>query len=668
MLPDIEGIEVGRRLRARGFKTAVLFLTAKDATENKVEALRAGRRRLRDEAVQPRRGRRADPGDPAPHRRALCPATSSASPTSSSTRTGTRSTAASTPIELTATEFSLLRYFMLNPRRVLAKGRSCRTSGATTSAATRTSSRRTSATCAGSSTPLGPPLIKTVRQAGYMLEAERLGMLAPALAARAPRPRRHRPRRRRPRRRERRDVRVAALVPARAHRRLARRVRALGSKRPLDHGQCPGDRNRGPSLRGAEPGDYVEVRAADGEPPCCSPSRSHGFGEAPPVAAGPAVRRSRSAEAPAEPTPALYFTASTPDGDRYRVRASPVDDFERDADRRDAARRRRRDARPPAPDRAARHRRWCWSRSLRSASGSSASACARSPRSRATAGAIAAGDLSQPRRARGAGHRGRPARARAQRDARPDRGGVPRPGGIRAEAAALRRRRVARAAHAARRRARVRGALHPRRRPPARRPRALDDRHHARVRAHEPARRRPAPARAARRGPAARARARPARRGRLGGRRDGAGRSSPSGRSSWSRSPRSCSATATACGRSSTTCSRTCARTRRPGRPSTCGSASPNGAAVIDVEDSGPGSDRGRGRARLRALLPRRRVALPRERRRRARPVDRRGRRARRTAAPSPRRRARAAAPPSRSRSTPRRPTKPTTRSERKQT
>jgi DNA-binding response OmpR family regulator len=42
MLPDVEGIEVGRRLRERGFKTAILFLTAKDATENKVEALRAG--------------------------------------------------------------------------------------------------------------------------------------------------------------------------------------------------------------------------------------------------------------------------------------------------------------------------------------------------------------------------------------------------------------------------------------------------------------------------------------------------------------------------------------------------------------------------------------------------------------------------------------------------
>jgi two-component system, OmpR family, response regulator len=42
MLPDVEGIEVGRRLRDRGDRTAILFLTAKDAVENKVEALRAG--------------------------------------------------------------------------------------------------------------------------------------------------------------------------------------------------------------------------------------------------------------------------------------------------------------------------------------------------------------------------------------------------------------------------------------------------------------------------------------------------------------------------------------------------------------------------------------------------------------------------------------------------
>jgi len=41
MLPDIDGIEVGRRLREQGQRNAILFLTAKDAVENKVEALRA---------------------------------------------------------------------------------------------------------------------------------------------------------------------------------------------------------------------------------------------------------------------------------------------------------------------------------------------------------------------------------------------------------------------------------------------------------------------------------------------------------------------------------------------------------------------------------------------------------------------------------------------------
>src|SRR6188472_3147740 len=42
MLPDVEGIEVGRRLRERGHRNAILFLTAKDVVEHKVEALRAG--------------------------------------------------------------------------------------------------------------------------------------------------------------------------------------------------------------------------------------------------------------------------------------------------------------------------------------------------------------------------------------------------------------------------------------------------------------------------------------------------------------------------------------------------------------------------------------------------------------------------------------------------
>src|SRR5579872_7252284 len=42
MLPDIDGLEVGKRLRERGYKTAILFLTARGGVESKVEALRAG--------------------------------------------------------------------------------------------------------------------------------------------------------------------------------------------------------------------------------------------------------------------------------------------------------------------------------------------------------------------------------------------------------------------------------------------------------------------------------------------------------------------------------------------------------------------------------------------------------------------------------------------------
>jgi two-component system OmpR family response regulator len=42
MLPDLDGFEVCRRLRTEGTKTPVLFLTAKDATEDKVRGLTLG--------------------------------------------------------------------------------------------------------------------------------------------------------------------------------------------------------------------------------------------------------------------------------------------------------------------------------------------------------------------------------------------------------------------------------------------------------------------------------------------------------------------------------------------------------------------------------------------------------------------------------------------------
>src|SRR3954454_8178825 len=42
MLPDYDGFEVCRRLRADGIRVPVIFLTARDATEDKVAGLRMG--------------------------------------------------------------------------------------------------------------------------------------------------------------------------------------------------------------------------------------------------------------------------------------------------------------------------------------------------------------------------------------------------------------------------------------------------------------------------------------------------------------------------------------------------------------------------------------------------------------------------------------------------
>jgi two-component system, OmpR family, response regulator len=170
MLPDIEGIEVGRRLRDQGFKTAILFLTAKDAVENKVDALRAGGD---DYVTKPfslaevvarvqailRRTAGDLPGDVLRYADLMLD------------EARHEVFRGETPIALTATEFSLLRFFLLNPRRVLSKGQILQNvwrydfNGNTNVVETYVSYLRRKLDAAG------PPLIKTVRQAGYMLEA-----------------------------------------------------------------------------------------------------------------------------------------------------------------------------------------------------------------------------------------------------------------------------------------------------------------------------------------------------------------------------------------------------------------------------------------------------------------------------------------------------------------
>src|SRR5438309_7698858 len=172
MLPDVEGIEVGRRLRDRGFKTAILFLAAKDATENKVEALRAGgddyvtkpfslaELVARVQAILRRTGSEL-PGDVLRYGDLVL---------DESRHEVFRG---ETQVELTATEFNLLRYFLLNPRRVLSKGQILQNvwrydfGGNMNVVETYVSYLRRKLDAAG------PPLIRTVRQAGYMLEAER---------------------------------------------------------------------------------------------------------------------------------------------------------------------------------------------------------------------------------------------------------------------------------------------------------------------------------------------------------------------------------------------------------------------------------------------------------------------------------------------------------------
>jgi len=169
MLPDIDGIEVGRRLREQGQRNAILFLTAKDAVEHKVEALRAGGDDYvtkpfslaevvaRVQAILRRTG-----GD------LLGDVLRYADLTLDESRHEVFR--GGSQLQLTATEFSLLRFFLLNPRRVLSKGQILQNvwrydfRGNSNVVETYVSylRRKLDAT--------GPPLIKTVRQAGYMLE------------------------------------------------------------------------------------------------------------------------------------------------------------------------------------------------------------------------------------------------------------------------------------------------------------------------------------------------------------------------------------------------------------------------------------------------------------------------------------------------------------------
>jgi two-component system OmpR family response regulator len=123
MLPDLDGFEVTRRLRSDGVRSPVLFLTARDALEDKVTGLSVGgddyvtKPFALAEIVARTRAilRRAGAADE--DEGILTFADLEMDEAAHLVRRAGRE------IPLTATEFNLLRFFLRNPRQVLSKAR-----------------------------------------------------------------------------------------------------------------------------------------------------------------------------------------------------------------------------------------------------------------------------------------------------------------------------------------------------------------------------------------------------------------------------------------------------------------------------------------------------------------------------------------------------------------
>ncbi|HZP90093.1 MAG TPA: response regulator transcription factor [Actinomycetota bacterium] len=172
MLPDLDGFQVAERLVAARTRVPILFLTARDAVEDKVRGLTLGGD---DYVTKPfsleelvarirallRRAGAAEGGGP------LVFVDLELDEDTHEVRRG------GVPIELTATEFRLLRYLMVNAPRVLSKAQildhvwNYDFGGDANIVETYVSYLRRKIDT------LGPPLIQTVRGVGYRLSAPR---------------------------------------------------------------------------------------------------------------------------------------------------------------------------------------------------------------------------------------------------------------------------------------------------------------------------------------------------------------------------------------------------------------------------------------------------------------------------------------------------------------
>jgi two-component system OmpR family response regulator len=121
MLPDISGFSVASRLRQANYEAPILFLTAKDDTESKVTGLTVGGD---DYVTKP-----FSLDEIIARIRAILRRTTAADADDEVLRVGElvmdqsvhEVTVNGEPIELSPTEFKLLRYLMLNPNRVISK-------------------------------------------------------------------------------------------------------------------------------------------------------------------------------------------------------------------------------------------------------------------------------------------------------------------------------------------------------------------------------------------------------------------------------------------------------------------------------------------------------------------------------------------------------------------
>ncbi len=173
LLPDLEGTEVCRRLREEGIETPVLFLTARDALEDKVVGLGLGDDYVTkpfalDELVARMRAilRRTRPDEVVDDGRMRFADLVMDEQTHEVWRHGE-------PVELTATEFNLLRYLLLNARRVLSKADILDAvwgfgfEGDANIVETYISYLRKKIDC------YEPPLVHTIRRVGYSLREPR---------------------------------------------------------------------------------------------------------------------------------------------------------------------------------------------------------------------------------------------------------------------------------------------------------------------------------------------------------------------------------------------------------------------------------------------------------------------------------------------------------------